>query len=155
MIAGQPARRRSLWQRLRAILKSDSVRLYVWPYYIAICAWGLYGSIFALPNTVVEPVMGHAVYNLWVWLCVAGPALAMSGMLTRGAKGRYFGEFMQLGGNACVAFVLAAFEYSALVGTPWGRGSVVVFIIPPYILGCTFLALRNAVELYDAEWVEP
>lgn len=154
-----PIPKPTLWQRFRAVLKSDSVRLYVWPYWIAICLWGVYGTFFAVPNTVIEPVMGHWVYNIWIWACIIAPASAMLGMLlvrrlrpSAKGKDRFFGEAMQMGGNVGIGFVLAAFEYSAIVGTPWGRGSMSVFLVVPYILGCTFLALRNALELYEAEW---
>ena len=135
------------------MLKSNSVRLYVWPYYIAITLWGIYGTFYAAPNATVAPVMGPTIYNAWIWLCIAAPLATMIGMLAPGhGKQRYLGEGMQLGGNIGVGFVLTAFEYSALAGTPWGRGSFIVFVIPPYILGCTFLALRNALEIYETQF---
>lgn len=157
------AARRALWMKFRQALKKDTVRLYVWPYYIATLAWGIYGTFFAAPNTVVGPVMGQTVYNAWVWTCIWAPSFVMLGMVLpklagccmSRSKARWLGECMQLGGNLGVGFVLAALEYTLIVGITWGTGSPLMFFTVPYVLGCIFLALRNALELVDAEWERP
>jgi hypothetical protein len=51
----------------------------------------------------------------------------------------------------CAGLLLFAFEFSAIVGTPWARGSFIIFILVPYILGCISLTLTAARKLWQIE----
>lgn len=148
--------------RFWALIDSESVRAFVVPYYLAFLTWGIYGSFFAAPITIVEPVMGHWVYDLWIWSCIAGPAAVMLGLAMGPVAGRlgrredaaYAGLWTQALGNAGVGLVLLAFEFSGIVGAYWGQAAFSLFIIPPYILGCFTLTLQALRKLWRIEVVQ-
>lgn len=156
---------RHVINRFWALVDSESVKLFVWPYYAAMLAWGIYGTFLAAPIEVVDPVMGHWIYNLWVWLCIAGPVSVMIGLilgsicghLSRRSqrcareKGEYVGLWMQLGGNVCAGFILSAFEFSVVTAPDPDEFGFVALILAPYILGCGFLALTVARKLWLIE----
>lgn len=135
--------------QLLTALRKDTVRPYVWGYYVAILAWGIYATFLARPSTVVEPVMGLWVYTAWVWMCMVAPTSVMIGMALRTGTGQFVGLWMQVLGNLAVGLILFAYEYSVIVGTAWGTGAFVIFIVPPYILGCVLLTAQASVKLYD------
>lgn len=145
------------------LLDSETVRLFVWPFYMGLLSWGIYATFWAQPIAFVEDVMGHAFYNLWVWTCIAGTLSVMLGLALRhGGKSvlqmtapmlmsDYIGLWMQLGGHTCMGFVLLAFETSAVKGAYFGQSVFSVFVIAPYVLGCFFLALQTARKLWHGE----
>lgn len=145
------------------ILDSESVRLFVWPYYLALLAWAVYAAAWAQPIAFVEAVMGHTFWNLWVWIQIPGTLSVMIGLgLRHGGKpvaqmsapalfSDYLGLWMQLGGHLCMGFVLAAYEIAAVQGAYWGQATFSIFVVAPFVLGCIFLALGTGRKLWYAE----
>jgi hypothetical protein len=127
------------------MLDSETVKLFVWPYYLTLFAWGIYGSFFAAPPTIVLPAMGRIVYNLWVWQHMTGTSLVMIGLLW---PNKYIGLWLQLGGNFTMFLVLLAYEVSGIYESWWGQGTYSLFAIAPYVLGCLFLAMTCVRKLY-------
>jgi hypothetical protein len=145
------------------LLDSETVRLFVWPYYVALLIWGVYGTFFAAPSVLVEPVMGHLAYNLWIWMNIGGTSFVLIGLILRhGGKPiaemntpqlftDYLGLWMQFGGHVCMGLVLFTYEYAGIVGAYWGQAAFTLFIIPPYVGGCMLLSLQTARKLWHAE----
>jgi hypothetical protein len=153
-----------LWRALRQAatsffeqLDSESVRLFVWPYYIALLAWAIYATLAAQPITSVEIAE--------VWMTIPGTLFVMIGLvLHHGGKPihemsgpqlfkDYLGLWMQVGGHVCMFFVLLAFDITA-IGI-WSQatfvGHATVFILGPYVLGCVYLALQTIRKLWRPE----
>lgn len=149
--------------RFWALLDSETVRLFVWPYYISLLAWALYGTFFSAPVQIVDPVMGHLFYNLWLWVQIPGTLFVMVGLAIRhGGKSiaemttpmllsDYIGLWMQLGGHLCMFFVLLAFEVAGITGAYWGQAVFSLYAIAPYTLGCLMLTLQTARKLWHGE----
>lgn len=158
-----PERVSRVVHRFWELLDSETVRLFVWPFYMGLLAWGIYATFWAQPIAIVESVLGHTFYNLWVWTCVAGTLSVMIGLTLRhGGKSvaemttpmllsDYIGLWMQLGGHICMGLVLLAFEVSAIQGAYFGQAVFSVFVIAPYTMGCGFLALQTARKLWHGE----
>jgi hypothetical protein len=144
-------------QALRRAIFTDEVRPFVWVYYAALFAWGVYGTFFAAPATYVRPAMGDVVYNLWVWLHLIGTSIVMSGLYLEDRAGpsddgprndlRRAAIRLQTGGHATMFFVLLAYELSAMYSTVWGEGIYSIFVISPYVIGCLMLAAQGIAKL--------
>lgn len=149
--------------RFWVLLDSETVRLFVWPFYLALQAWAIYGIFFAAPIEFVQAVMGAFAYDLWLWMCLAGTSSVLTGLaLRRGGTPvaqmswpmlyrDYLGLWMQLGGHLCMFLVLAVYEVSAIRGAHWGQAAFSIFALAPYVLGCLFLALQTARKLWHGE----
>lgn len=137
------------------LLDSETVRLFVWPFYIALFGAGVYLTFCAQTISIVEPVMGHVFYNLWVWLHIPGTLFVLVGLVMRhGGKPLhemgavllftdYLGLWMQTAGHCCMGLLLAAYEISVVKGGFWGQPLYSLFALAPYVLGCVFLALQT------------
>jgi hypothetical protein len=152
---------------LRVVL-SESVRPYVWLYYVPIWFWGVYGTFFAAPATYVKPVMGQDVYDLWIWLCLVGTTVVMVGLylehkamgdeVTRRGDlvapldtlGR-IGIRFQAAGHACMFCVLLAYWLSTIYVTDWGEGTFTIFLIAPYVVACVLLTVQGIAKVLVAE----
>lgn len=144
-------------------LDSESVRLFVWPFYFGLLCWGIYATIWAWPLSVVEPVMGHSVYLVWLWLHIPGTLFVMVGLILRhGGKpidemgpillfGDYLGLHMQRGGHICMCLLLFMYEASIVAGSFWGQPLYSFFAIAPYVAGCAFLALQTHRKIRHGE----
>jgi hypothetical protein len=134
-----------------SLLDSESVKLYVWPYYLALWLFGTL-SVFApamgmaRPKTVVELVMGNPFYQAWVWVMILGTTQVMVGLVW---SNKYTGLLLQLGGNGSAALVLFAYEIAAY--SVWGYAAFSFYVIGPYVLGCVFLSLTALRKLYLVE----
>lgn len=158
-----PGRVQSAWTRFWELLDSETVRLFVWPYYIELLVWGVYATVVAQPISIVEPVMGHAFYNFWVWTQIPATLFVLLGLTMRhGGKPvaemgpvllfrDWLGLWLQLGGHVCMGLMLAAYEYSGIRGAYWGQGAFSLFLVPAYVLGCLFLALQTGRKLWHGE----
>jgi hypothetical protein len=135
---------------LRKVIRTDKVRPFVWVYYAALWIWGIYGTFFAAPATYVQPVMGNAIYDLWVWLQLISTSIAMCGLYIedKGSQEiKHIGVRLQTGGHACMFFVLLAYEVSAIDATHFGQGTYSVFAIAPYVVGCLLLTAQGVVKI--------
>jgi len=145
------------------LLDSENVRLFVWPYYIALLAWGIYAAAWADAISIVEPEMGHVAYVAWVWAHIVGTLSVMSGLLLReGGKTLaemttvalfrdWMGLWLQLGGHFCMGLVLSLYEVAGFRGAYFGQGVYSLALVPPFIIGCTFLCLQAGRKLVRAE----
>ncbi|CAA0134551.1 Uncharacterised protein [Mycolicibacterium vanbaalenii] len=150
-------------RRFWALLDSETVRLFVWPFFIGLLCWGIYGTFFSAPIQFVYPVMGEAWYNIWIWMHIPGPAAVLAGlMMRRGGTPiaqmstpmlfrDYMGLWLQLGGYVTMFFALLYYEISAIQATHWGASAFSVFALAPYVLGCLFLALQTGRKLWRGE----
>jgi hypothetical protein len=137
-----------LWKTVR----TKEVRPFVWLYYVSLWIWGIYGTFFAAPVTYVEPVMGHAAYDGWIWLNLVGTSIVMCGLSIE-KKSPEVAFQLQAGGHGCMFFVLLAFEVSAIAATNWGQGSQTysIFVIAPYVVGCLLLTAQGVVNMADSD----
>jgi hypothetical protein len=140
---------------LEAVLSED-LRSFVAMYYVPLLAWGVYGTFFAGPATYVAPVMGHLVYDVWVWLCVIGTLVVMLGLRVEDKAGGdkhliRTGLVLQGGGHACMFWVLLAYEMSALSATYWGQGTFSIFAVAPYVVGCLRLTIQSVYKVLVGE----
>ncbi|GAA2436236.1 hypothetical protein [Mycolicibacterium llatzerense] len=145
------------------LLDSENVRLFVWPYYLSLLAWGIYAAAWADAITIVEPEMGHITYVAWIWAHLIGTVSVMTGLVLReGGKTLnemtavslfrdWMGLWLQLGGHVCMGLVLILYETSGIRGAYFGQGVYSLFLVPPYIIGCTFLSLQTGRKLWRAE----
>ena len=145
------------------LLDSENVRLFVWPYYLFLLAWGIYAAVWADVIGIVEPEMGHVAYVSWVWAHIVGTLSVMAGLLLReGGKTLaemntvalfrdWMGLWLQLGGHFCMCMVLVLYEVSGIRGSYFGQAIYSQFLVPPFIIGCTFLCLQTGRKLYRAE----
>jgi hypothetical protein len=125
------------------MLDTENVKLYVWPYYLTLWAFGFCSIISTVPLTYVWPVMGDWFYQAWIAMMIVGTTLVMVGLLWRN---KYTGLLLQRGGNASMALVLAAYEVAAF--DIWGPAAFSFFAIAPYVLGCCFLTMTCVRKLW-------
>lgn len=144
--------RKKFW----ALLDSESVRLFVWPYYLALLGYGFWAVCHKWPYNVVEPVMGPEIYHAWASMHIPGTLFVLIGLLIRyhrysiSKMGKfllfldYLGLHMQRGGHACMAIILGMFETSMIIGYTNGIiiQTYVMFLVAPYVLGCVFLTAQ-------------
>jgi hypothetical protein len=144
--------RKKFW----ALLDSESVRLFVWPYYLALLAYGGWALSHRWPYSIVEPIMGATIYHGWALMHIPGTLFVMIGLgiryhrYTISRMGKfllfldYLGLHMQRAGHACMAIILGMFEACAISGYFRGidQQTYVIFLVTPYVLGCVFLTLQ-------------
>ena len=125
-------------------LDTETVVLFVWPYYIALFSWGFFSIVMGRPTvSQVRDVMGPFFYQIWLWGHMIGTSEVMVGLVL---PNKYLGLLMQLGGNASMALLLFAYELSAF--KEWGVGAYSFFAIAPYVIGCCFLTATCLRKLY-------
>lgn len=152
--------RRRVRDRLRALLASDSVRNFIWLYYACFIAWGVYGSFFAYPIDLIVKPMGQLVYNVWVWMPLIAAPVALIGLALRhggspadeikGALLRrdFLGLWMQTGGHACMAVVLAVYIGTAFYYAEPGQPIISAILLVAYLVGVSFLAAQCVYKVY-------
>jgi hypothetical protein len=125
-------------------LDTETVVLFVWPYYITLFAWGFFSFILGQhPANQVQDVMGEFFYQIWLIGHMVGTTEVMVGLVL---PNKYVGLFLQLGGNASMALMLFAYELSAF--KEWGISAYSFFAIAPYVVGCCFLTATCIRKLY-------
>lgn len=146
---------KKLFTRLLGMVDSESVRLFVWPYYVAFLAFGLYATIVGWPQNVVEPVMGRWTYLAWLWMHIPSTVFVLVGLILRhGGKpvhemtgpllfADFLGLYMQRGGHIAVFCLLSVYDFAVLRGGSFNSQALYsFFILIPYTLGCLLLALQ-------------
>lgn len=146
--------RRPLREWMRGMLMSDSVRNFIWVYYL----WFILGSLdltfYSYPiNLIVEP-MGQLVYDAWAWMPLIAAPIAMAGLWLRhggspadeitGFEKRldFLGLWMQIGGHATMSLVLAVFIGTAWYGRAPHQPIPSAYWLSAYFMGVTFLAVQ-------------
>jgi hypothetical protein len=145
--------------RSAARSRTDSVRNFIWLYYLPFFLWGIYGSGFAYPIELIVNPMGHVVYDLWVWTPIPATVVALGGLVLRHGgspadeitgpllRADFLGLCMQLGGHVCMFIVLAVYEVTGIVGAYWGQPVISVFLISSYCVGVGVLAFQCGYKL--------
>lgn len=148
------------------MLDSETVRLFVWPYYMALFAFAVVAEALVPPVNILSKAMGVTHYTLWVWVMFIGTLSVMFGLLLRhGGKpvekmntpllfADWMGLCLQTGGHLCMFWVLLDFEIYAARSITWWEDVIrifAVFAISPYVVGCVFLALQVARKLWYGE----
>lgn len=146
--------RRRLRDRLKALMASDSVRNFIWIFYLPMFAWGWYGSVFAYPINLIYDTMGQAIYDVWVWTPIPATGCALVGLVLRHGgspadqiQGRllrqdFLGLWMQFGGHACMFVIFSVYEVTGVLGAYWGQPIISVFGFSSYTLGVFILAVQ-------------
>lgn len=164
-----PDRIRGVWARFWDLVDGDSVRPFIWLYYVPLLAFGAVVLVaLSLNAAAIQPV---ALAILWIWVQVPATFAAMAGLALRhgGAPLHemttlllfrdWIGLVMQLAGHLCMSVVLLAFELVAggvvalgPAGITEGAIGVLIwwiilfamFAISSYIVGCVLLSLQVA-----------
>ena len=149
-------RLRNFWALVWRLVDSDSVRHYVWIYYLPLLAFGVYAT-FWLPENMVQPVMGHAAANIWQWIQIPATLAALGGLVLRRGdtdvsdmsrimlRRDWFGLCMQAGGHACMCNVLISAEIVMwkFFDTPvWIWVAFGAFAIISYVIGTALLTVQ-------------
>jgi hypothetical protein len=152
-------------RRFWELLDSETVRLFVWPFYAGLLAWGIYAAFWAEPPTLIQETMGGTIYVVWNTCTIIGTLAVMAGLVLRHggapigqitnpqAERDYLGLILQTGGHATMFLVLLAYEVAGVTGAYWGQGAFSLFAIGPYVIGCLFLALQTFRKLVLIEKV--
>lgn len=145
---------RLLVTRAIALLDSDSVRPYIWLYYVPFLLWGVYGTFFAYPIDLVAHPMGQGVYDAWVFAPIPGTLVVMFGLYLRNGdsplqeinrrllRRDYLGLYLQFGGHMLMHVVLLVFVIAAVAGASWGDPVISVFLFSSYVVGTALLSAQ-------------
>jgi hypothetical protein len=162
-----PERIRGAWAKFWELVDSDSVRPFIWLYYIPLLAFSAVAVVVAviLSLAAIQP---DTLGVLWIWVQIPATTSAMIGLSLRHGGTPvdemsnpllfrdWMGLFMQFGGHACMAVVLLAFELVAgsvvalgPTGVPggalvWWIILFAMFAISSYVIGCALLSLQVA-----------
>jgi hypothetical protein len=147
-------RHRPIRNWLRDLIRSDSVRNFIWLFYFWFIVGNLDLAFYSYPITLIVDPMGQLVYDAWAWMPLIAAPVALAGLaLRRGGSAAdkihghllrrdFLGLWMQVGGHACMSVVLAVF-----IGTGWyGRAPhqpiPSVYWLSAYFIGVTLLAAQ-------------
>lgn len=146
--------RRRVRDRLRALLLSDSVRSFIWLYYFWFFASATDGTFRADPiNLIVDP-MGQGVYDAWVWSPLFATPLALGGLALRHGgspadqihgpllRRDFLGLYMQVGGHAWMAVVLAVYAGTGFYGVEPHQPIPSVWWSCAFFMGASFLSVQ-------------
>lgn len=146
--------RRRVRDVFRNVLRSDSVRNFIWLYYFWFIAGAIHLTFFTYPIKVIVGPMGMLVYDAWAWMPLIAAPVALIGLWLRhggspsdAIKGRllrqdFLGLWMQVGGHVCMAVVLAVFIVTAWIGREPFQPVPSSFWLMAYFMGVCFLAAQ-------------
>lgn len=164
-----PDRIRGIWTKFWDLVDGDSVRPFIWLYYIPLLAFGV-AAIVVVAMLHIMSIPSAPLAALWIWVQVPATCSAMAGLALRHGGTPvdemttlllfrdWLGLFMQFGGHACMGVVLLAFELvaydvagQAMAAVPGLLGVLLWWIIlfamaaiSSYVIGCTLLSLQVA-----------
>jgi hypothetical protein len=146
--------RHRIRDRVRSVLASDSVRNFIWIFYIGFLAWGLWGTFWAYPIDLIVKPMGQLVYNAWVWMPLLAMPTALGGLVLRHGgspadeingnllRRDFLGLWMQVGGHVCMVVTLSVYIAAAIYGSEHRQPLISVFVFVPYLLSVVILAAQ-------------
>lgn len=152
--------RRRVRDRLRALLASDSVRNFIWIFYIGFLAWGFWGTFWAYPIDLIIDPMGIKVYDAWVWMPLLAIPTALLGLVLRHGgspadeidgnllRRDFLGLWMQVGGHLCQAVTLAVYIGAGIYGAQHRQPIVSVFVFVPYLVSVLILAAQCVYKIH-------
>lgn len=148
---------RRIWAKFWKLVDSNSVRHYIWVYYIPLFAFGVYATIW-LPVNMVEPMLGHFWANAWAWVQIPATLCAMGGLLLRHgdvdtadmtplrSRADWLGLCMQAGGHFCMCSVIAGGQ--VIMWSQFNNPSIWIWVAfaaffgTSYVVGTALLSLQ-------------
>lgn len=107
---------------------AESVRHYQVIVYLAYVVAGAQALLLGAPPNAVAQAMGHGVALAWIALIIACPVLSLAGLwLDR--RGRPNGLWLQIAGDAGVAFASAAYVTSIVQATWAERATFAAWVV--------------------------
>lgn len=152
-------RRRPIRNWFKEILRSDSVRSFVWLYYFWFIVASIHLSFFSYPVSLIIEPMGQMVYDAWAWMPLLAAPVALGGLALRHGgspadeiRGQllrrdFLGLWMQVGGHACMTVVLAVFIGTGWYGAEPGQPTPSVYWLCAYLMGVAFLTAQCAYKI--------
>lgn len=146
--------RRRVRDVLRDLLKSDSVRNFIWLYYFWFIAASMDLTFYSYPIALIVEPMGQWVYNAWAWTPLIAAPVALAGLFLRygGSPAEaipspllrrdFLGLWMQIGGHTCMSVVLAIFIVTAWIGRAPHQPIPSAYWLMAYFMGVGFLAAQ-------------
>jgi hypothetical protein len=146
--------RRRVRDAVRFLLRSDSVRNFIWLYYFWFIAGSVDLTFYSYPIKLIADPMGQLVYNAWAWMPLVAAPFALIGLVLRhggspaeAIHGRllrqdFTGLWMQVGGHAAMSLVLAVFIVTAWIGRAPHQPIPSAYWLMAYWMGVTFLCVQ-------------
>lgn len=147
-------RRRPIRNWFKELLRSDSVRTFVWGYYFWFIAGSIHLTFFSYPIKLISEPMGLWVYDAWAWMPLLAAPVALGGLALRHGgspadnirgpllRKDFLGLWMQVGGHACMTVVLAVFIGTAIYGAEPGQPTPSAYWLAAYLMGVGFLTAQ-------------
>jgi hypothetical protein len=145
---------------------SETVRLFVWPYYFGLLAFDLLAFALIPLDNPLSQQMGRVHYLTWLSVMLTGITAVLLGLVLRHG-GRpihkmtlpflfadWMGLCLQAGGHLCMFWVLLDFEIELFQLITWWTDVVRIFAwcaLSPYVMGCLWLAYGVARKLQQGE----
>lgn len=154
---------RKILAKFWALLDSDSVRPFIFLYYIPLLLWGVYAILWADHIPFLDPILRGWLYTLWVWVPVPGTLSAMVGLALRHGdtsildirspllRRDFLGLCLQASGHASMFLVLLAFEVGTVTGAYWGQPVLSAFALSSYVMGTAILTMQCLRKLWRGE----
>lgn len=145
--------RRRVRDLIRALLRSDTVRTFVWLYYLWFIAGSVHLVFFARPLKLLEESMG-GLYTAWAWLPLIAAPTALIGLALRHGgspaddirgpllRKDFLGLWMQAGGHTAMTLVLAVYVASVFYGADVGQPTPSAYWLSAYFISCAILAAQ-------------
>lgn len=146
--------RRRVRDRVWNWVVDDSVRGFLWVFYLGFLIWGLWGSFWAYPINLISDPMGDTVYDAWVWMPLLAIPTALTGLVLRhgGSPAKeihggllrrdFLGLWMQVGGHACQAITLGVYIGAGIYAADEHQPIISVFVFVPY-LACVIILITQ------------
>ena len=152
-----------IWLQFWNLVDSDSVRPFIWLYYIPLMLWGVYATFVADPIPMLLSAMGPMLYEVWSITPILGTGAAMLGLWLRHGGSSFIdihppllrrdwlGLWLQLGGHLSMCMVLLALEVSFISEAYWGQPIISAFALSSYCIGTFLLSLQCGRKLWRGE----
>lgn len=145
------------------MIDGDSVRPFIWLFYIPLMAWGFYATLVAADLQMLGSTLGPVIYSIWEFAPIPGTLSVMIGLVLRHGGSAlteisrpllyrdWLGLWMQFGGHSSMCLVLVAYEVSTISEASWGQPVISTFALSSYALGTALLALQCLRKIIRAE----
>lgn len=152
--------RRRLREWLVLRLASDSVRDFIWFYYLPLFLWGWYGTLVAEPIPLIIDPMGPNVYAVWVSIPIFSTTMALYGLYLRHGgspaadinhrllKRDWRGLWLQVGGHLLSFWMFLVYEITGFWGMYWGQPVISLFALSSYTIGTFLLTLQCLYKIH-------
>lgn len=151
--------RRPVRDRFRTFLLSDSVRNFIWVWYFWFFIGSTHGTFIAYPIKIIVDPMSLGVYDAWVWSPLLATPLALGGLALRHGgspadqidglllRRDFLGLWMQVGGHAWMAVVLAVYAGTGFYGAQPHQPIPSVWWSCAFLMGASFLSVQSLYKI--------